>query len=288
MSRIKRRQRRIAPALIGPDNTPVTTTDNPVTGPSCYMIKVTDDTEPLYSVDMMIRDTDSYLLGFRRQIRENENSHCEGNTWFRYSNEKLPPCIHDGAIDLGFRSSHADLSQTLPGRPAVVHNMFHVLAGFEDCPRDERTQRVIDPLDLERVKPSLSVAIVMFGEGTRLRSISNEIEGRLSGWQNSTELSACQWTAIKGWGQGSSHALDMFTVMDTATGALRSLNTVSDVIGDEGEFMLLRLSVNAKNHMIDPAARGRLEQQLRQGKIPPIPEPGFGDEEEEEEEEEDI
>ncbi|KAL6841173.1 hypothetical protein ACP4OV_029142 [Aristida adscensionis] len=229
MSRIKRRQRRIAPALIG----------------------------------------------FRRQIRQNENSHCEG-------------------------------SQTLPGGPAVVHNMFHVLARFEDCPRDERTQRVIDPLDLERVKHALSVVIVMFGEGTRLRSISNEIEGRLSGRQNSTELSACQWTAIKGWGQGSSHVLDMwidglpaggvqapiffrrFTVMDTATGALRSLNTVSDVIGDEGEFMLLRLLVNAKNHIMDPAARGRLEQQLRQGKIPPIPEPGVEDEEEEEEQEEDI
>jgi hypothetical protein len=72
MRRIKRRQRNIAPVVVGPNEIPVAPLPNPRTGPSFCTIQMSNNWEPDYLVDLMFRDTNSYVVGFRRQKRDKE------------------------------------------------------------------------------------------------------------------------------------------------------------------------------------------------------------------------
>lgn len=120
MRKVKWRQRRIAAVVFGPNEIPVTPLPNPNTGPSFHTIQISDSWEPDYLVDLMVRDTNSYIVGFRRQKRK-EGIWRKG-TWYRYSNETMPSWIQ--ATDLRFDSSHGD-SYVL-----YCFSFFYIFASF--------------------------------------------------------------------------------------------------------------------------------------------------------------
>jgi hypothetical protein len=60
--------------------------------------------------------------------------------------------------------------------------MFMVLSKFEDCPHGSKTK------DQEKLKKALFVAIIMFSEAARFRSILEAITVRIENCEDSSEL----------------------------------------------------------------------------------------------------
>ncbi|XP_066344231.1 uncharacterized protein [Miscanthus floridulus] len=284
-----RRATEISSKLIGPHGIPVTPLINPRSGHSYHVINVIDDWKAGYAVDVLIRDVDAYIVAFRRQLLV-EGKWYPG-TWYRYTDViDLPKDIEDNAVDLGFKSSHGDSDETKPGGIYIMHDMFEVLSGFEDCGRDKKG-RLIDPTDNQRVKEALLKAIVIFGEAFRFRSIYLAVRARIQDDEGSSELDGSLWILLHDWGLFSSELLlqcnqGPLPALHTAAPApfhnirvrrpgsheLRALNTLDDVVGALGEMMLVKAIPNL---IASFEERTQLNKILMKRNAEPVAEPGF-------------
>lgn len=99
------RARNMSPKLIGPQNIPVTPFENPITGHSFHIIEMISWWKKGYVVDILVRDTDGYIVAFRR--RRLQGSRWQQGTWYRYKDvEGLPEEIQENSVKLSFDSSH--------------------------------------------------------------------------------------------------------------------------------------------------------------------------------------
>ncbi|CAO2035313.1 unnamed protein product [Urochloa humidicola] len=182
-----------------------------------------------------------------------------------------------------------------------MFNPLLALAKFEDCPRHPKTKRLINAADRDRVQKALSVAIVLFGEATRFRSIFKAILSGIRYAMNKYELAASHWSLIRNWSTGSRVVLKLdknglpalhteapehfskVQVIDPETGQQRTPSKLEDVIGDDGEITLV---LSEPGLLADKETIKELAQKLKKPSTGPILEPGFEESEEEEEEEE--
>lgn len=116
----KKRDRKIAPLLLGDNNVPVTPLPNPVSGPSHHILRLKDALVPGYMVDLLIRDTDHYFIAFRRHriltkaernLPEEERRviNTGAGTWYRFSDmaNDMPSYVKDHQ-SMRIGSSHGD------------------------------------------------------------------------------------------------------------------------------------------------------------------------------------
>lgn len=132
MKKRRKRAGRIASALIGPYKIPVTPLPNPVTGVSYHIVRLTDRRKPRYRVDLLVRDTDLYIVAFRRQ-RQDHTDKWFGKTWYRYSDVKdLPKEIEVHAKPLHFKSSHSfGYDDCLVSCYIIWNTLFRINASIE-------------------------------------------------------------------------------------------------------------------------------------------------------------
>ncbi|KAF8697827.1 hypothetical protein HU200_035315 [Digitaria exilis] len=286
------RARNMSPKLIGPQYIPVTPFENPITGHSFHIIEMISWWKKGYVVDILVRDTDGYIVAFRR--RRLQGSRWQQGTWYRYKDvEGLPEEIQENSVKLSFDSSHGSSSRTKPGGIRVLQHMFEVLATFQDCNRDE-TGKLLDETDEERVYEALLKAIIIFSEALRFRSIYLTIRARSRYNAESSELHSSLWDMIHVWGHSSSEILQLcagseeLPALDTGapehllnTQVRRpdlaepvTLATLDDAIGSAGELMYLKVRSDL---IMSDEKRSLAEEVMRERKVNPVPEPNFRD-----------
>jgi hypothetical protein len=146
--------------------------------------------------------------------------------------------------------------------------MFEVLSSCEDYDRDRKSKKLINDHDRERVRISLLKAIVMFSEAFRFRSFYLFMLERLRDDSASCVVAPDSWTLIHNWDHRSAEVLKLWKndlpPMHTEASVFFekikvrrpgctdsiSLNELGNIIGENGEFMLL----NVGDVLIVPAA----------------------------------
>jgi hypothetical protein len=90
----------IASLLIGPFRVPVAPLDNPKKDhrQSHFIIRMSSDEHPQYLVDILVKDTDLYVVGFRRSLD------AKWGKWYQFDDQPCPPFL--GTTKLGFGSEH--------------------------------------------------------------------------------------------------------------------------------------------------------------------------------------
>ncbi|TVU14132.1 hypothetical protein EJB05_37579, partial [Eragrostis curvula] len=281
------RASKIASALIGQHKIPVTPLPNPVSGDSYHIVRLFDKLKPGYCVDLLFRDTDGYLVAFRR-LRLNNEGQWIGRIWFPYSDVKLPEELKV-AVSLGFDSSHRNGSKTTPGNVNTMHHMFEILSRCEDRPRDRKTGVLLNDNDRAEVKEALLRAIVIFSESFRFQCIYLSMLERIVDGQEETEVDPATWKIIHNWGHASDLLLDLWKselpLMHSPSpqwfqdihvprprSEMKKLKTMEDLIGSQGEFKLLNASSET---IISTKERLVLEKKLKKRSASPIQDPGF-------------
>ncbi|KAL6647177.1 hypothetical protein ACP70R_014614 [Stipagrostis hirtigluma subsp. patula] len=269
------RQGKIASLRIGPHLVPVAPFPFPRMNHeySYHIIRMTSDSYPQYAVDILIRDTDLYVAAFRRRLND------DWGTWFRYDDQSVPSFIE--AKMLGFNSDHLGSEMTTPGGHVVIDQVFMTLAKHEEtiAKLDERrsTKKKAEGVSQEylvakeRLMKAMLIVIVMFSEANRFRCIFHEIIRRIKEGEDSSELDKTMWSFINDWGHWSDKMLklwvehpvipmdadlfeektddqfkddrrsrDLFVRIPNTT-RTRRLTKVKDMIGPEGQLMLLKI-----------------------------------------------
>ncbi|KAJ1271440.1 hypothetical protein BS78_06G129100 [Paspalum vaginatum] len=262
---------------------------NPVTGISYHIIRLLDKLKPGFAVDLLFRDTDAYLVAFRRQRLCNGQWY--GNDWFKYSDvEDLPEEIEAHAVNLGFDSSHGPGTFTTAGCFNALHNMLEVLSSCEDYERYRSTKKLIHPSDRDRVEDSLLKAVVLFAEAFRFRSVYLSMLEMPRDGTESMVLNKESWNLVHDWGADSAQILDLwkadlppmhckapplFESIQVRLPNMQdpiALATLEDVIGENGEFMVLRAD---EDTLVSPKEKLDLSSFLQKNTTEPVPEPGF-------------
>ncbi|TVU23126.1 hypothetical protein EJB05_30269, partial [Eragrostis curvula] len=205
---------------------------------------------PLYRrffVDLFIRDTDLYVVAFRRGIILPEAeivAGVDGVIWGR-------ACISTGGGDI------------------PMMNMFYALASFE-------TKR----LENDQFQWAVNCVIATFIEPRRLRCMDTEMSRRIEHSTDDEELPSFLWKMIHAWGSLSALVLiDRVRRCLSLTNALPhwcqedlNLSFTRYLLGPEGELLLLKLNkawLDRTDEQLE-----KLENDLLAGNVP-IPNPMF-------------
>ncbi|XBI50475.1 hypothetical protein VPH35_113867 [Triticum aestivum] len=184
---------------------PVTPAPNPFNRPSpghsYHIIRLIDPYQPRLQVDLLIRDTDLYLVAFRRSL--------DGNwgIWYRFSDQQVPSFIV--ALDLGFTSNYSRDPRSIPtvGGPEDMVFIFNTLARHEDrlrlIPAVQRT------LHIATVRRAVQNAAVVFCEVMRFIAVLLEMVRRLEAGEAASVLPGEMWNMITSWHVDCQFILDM-------------------------------------------------------------------------------
>ncbi|EMS51031.1 hypothetical protein TRIUR3_23394 [Triticum urartu] len=192
----RRMTRHRAMALLVYMGVPVTPAPNPFNRPSpghsYHIIRLIDPYQPRLQVDLLIRDTDLYLVAFRRSLDDNW-----GN-WYRFSDQQVPSFIV--ALDLGFTSNYSRVPGSIPtvGGPEDMVFIFNTLARHEDrlrlvIPAVQRT------LHIATVQRAVQNAAVVFCEVMRFIAVLLEMVRRLEAGEAASVLPGEMWDMITSW-----------------------------------------------------------------------------------------
>lgn len=192
----RRMTRHRAMALLVYMGVPVTPAPNPFNlpspGHSYHIIRLIDPYQPQLQVDLLIRDTDLYLVAFRRSLDDNW-----GN-WYRFSDQQVPSFIV--ALDLGFTSNYSRVPGSIPtvGGPEDMVFIFNTLARHEDrlrlvIPAVQRT------LHIATVLRAVQNAAVVFCEVMRFIAVLLEMVRRLEAGEAASVLPGEMWDMITSW-----------------------------------------------------------------------------------------
>lgn len=174
---------------------PVTPAPNPFNRPSpghsYHILRLIDPYQPRLQVDLLIRDTDLYLVAFRRSL--------DGNwgIWYRFSDQQVPSFIV--ALDLGFTSNYSRDPRSIPtvGGPEDMVFIFNTLARHEDrlrlIPAVQRT------LHIATVRRAVQNAAVVFCEVMRFIAVLLEMVRRLEAGEAASVLPGEMWNMITSW-----------------------------------------------------------------------------------------
>lgn len=150
MSRRKQRQHRISPAIF--HETPIAPMKNPHTGVSHHIIRLISQRRPGDFVDLLIRDTDLYLIAFRRSL--------DGTVgrWIRFAKENMPSFITECEV---LKSDSGHDGKVTIGGPFTLIDIYENLVSLT---KDEDTQ-----------VRALLRCCALFSEASRLTSVSQEM-----------------------------------------------------------------------------------------------------------------
>ncbi|XP_047045359.1 uncharacterized protein LOC124649834 [Lolium rigidum] len=200
LQRIFRRAERIAPAsYYGKPITPYPNPANhPTKGHSYFRVLWISSTKPNIRVELMIRDSDFYLLGFRKRLAGQEWS-----IWYCFKDDLGWPSFLEGpgvVQQIWFDGGHQNHVQV--GGAVSIEFIFHTLAKWE---ADQGQDIMIE---------ALQVAVVVLCEALRFFWVEEEIVYRIENNVDPYDLNFTQfgdrpmWKRIGNWRNFSRIAID--------------------------------------------------------------------------------
>ncbi|KAK3148854.1 hypothetical protein QOZ80_3AG0209580 [Eleusine coracana subsp. coracana] len=273
-SMIRKRRRRLKEiAAFHYQGVPVTPKVNPKFKDSHHILRLTSDNAKHLKVDLLIRDTDLYLIAFRRQL------HGVWGNWYKYDDLDVPSFIT--ALQMGIKSSY---SQVEYGKEPTTHNptvggtedlrdIFFTLASHEDHLRKNTCQ----------LRRALYRALILFSEALRFRCVLVEIARRFRAGEQPTSLPGWMTKRITSWSVLSlfvlrtqrrlalpiGHIDQCIDENQLRTFHVYGITSFDQLIGPNGDILVI---LNEKNSHEQVE-----EEEEEEGEEYIIPDPGFQD-----------